>query len=565
MKHVSDNPSETADTIRRDIYVDNILTSVNTEDDARKFFHESRKLLSDAGVNLRSWASNSTVLQETAKTEAVIDQDLETKILGMRWDPEQDILTFAKKISNTESRFISKREILRQSSSIFDPLGLLGPVTIRAKLLMQQLWKQKLSWDEILPEHIHSEWIDMSRDIQSALGEIKLPRHFFNESTQNHPFTLHVFVDASEKAYGACVYIYNGENATLIIAKNRVAPLKNITLPRLELMAAVIGARLANNVQQSICIDFDSVTYWSDSQVVLHWLSSSKSLNKFVEKRKSEILKLTAPHLWKYVPTDTNPADLQTRGLSAEQLKTSALWWHGPKWLNNKDQWPVWEPQNRTVLLEVDTDVDEILTSASVNATGIHRIVDITRFNTLHTLLRVSAYVLRFISNCKIHEENIRTILSEIETVINDRPLTYVSSEIQDLQPLTPSHLLYGRMKTAPSVSVSQENTNITHTEANKQLERKELVLQHFLKRWRMEYLTGLREFHKFSGKNDTKIKVGDIVQVYENMPRTKWKLAMIDELITGNDGLVRAAKIHTASNKITTRPVTKLYPLELP
>jgi hypothetical protein len=171
----------------------------------------------------------------------------------------------------------------------------------------------------------------------------------------------------------------------------------------------------------------------------------------------------------------------------------------------------------------------------------------------------------KVLGKAQIHEENLRTILSEIETVINDRPLTYVSSTIQDLQPLTPSQLLYGRMKTTPSVPVSQENTNITHTEANKQLERKELVLQHFLNRWRMEYLTGLREFHKFAGNNATRIKVGDIVQVYDNTPRVKWKLAMVDELITGNDGLVRSAKIHTASNKITTRPVTKLYPLELP
>jgi hypothetical protein len=108
---------------------------------------------------------------------------------------------------------------------------------------------------------------------------------------------------------------------------------------------------------------------------------------------------------------DTNPADLQTRGLSAAQLKTSALWWHGPKWLNNKDHlWPVWEPQNRTVLLEVDTDVDQVVTSTSTNTTGIHGIVDITRFSTLHSLLRVTAYVLRFISNCKTKRRyNLRT------------------------------------------------------------------------------------------------------------------------------------------------------------
>ena len=162
-------------------------------------------------------------------------------------------------------------------------------------------------------------------------------------------------------------------------------------------MVAVIGARLARHVQQSL--DVDTVVNWSDSQVVLHWLSSSKVLNKFVEYRKKEIMELTAPHLWRYVPTDMNPADLQTHGVSAEQLKTSQLWWHGPDWLQNEEQWPVWEPKNHAVLLEIDTEVDQTIIPTNNKMTGTNAIIDISRFNTLSKLLRVSAYVLRFLSN----------------------------------------------------------------------------------------------------------------------------------------------------------------------
>ena len=139
-------------------------------------------------------------------------------------------------------------------------------------------------------------------------------------------------MDASKSAYGAIAYICKGKISSFFIAKNRVAPLKEITLPKLELMAAVVGACIGNQLRQNLGIQ--RTVFWSDSQIVLHWLSSSKSLGKFAKNRINEIKDLTQGCVWKYVPT--NPADLQTRGISSTQFKNSSLWNHGPAWITDE-------------------------------------------------------------------------------------------------------------------------------------------------------------------------------------------------------------------------------------
>ena len=151
--------------------------------------------------------------------------------------------------------------------------------------------------------------------------------------------------------------------------------------------------------------------------------------------------------------------------------------------------------------------------------------------------------------------------------VMNDRPLTHVSSNIDDLEPLTPSQLLYGRKITwMPNyehytdddiTSVQSDQTTLTNwarTQSN--------MLSQFWKRWRSEYLTGLREYHRTMGSRDERIRVGDVVLIHGEGPRIRWNLAVVEELITGGDGSVRAAKVKT-KNGLTTRPVVKLYPIE--
>jgi len=162
----------------------------------------------------------------------------------------------------------------------------------------------------------------------------------------------------------------------------------------------------------------------------------------------------------------------------------------------------------------------------------------------------------------------LETITVEIEATLNDRPLTYVSSELGDPEPLTPAHLLHGRRITClPYQEVElDELTDPSYREASQTQKRAKVqaaILRDFRKRWCNEYLTSLREYHKASGNNEQHIREGDIVIVHDDTPRTTWKMAVVTRLTVGRDGLVRAATIRTA-NGHTTRPITKLYPLEL-
>ncbi|XP_063442540.1 uncharacterized protein LOC134722839 [Mytilus trossulus] len=203
LKHLSTVTSATAEILKRDLYVDNVLTSVHTEEAALNFFEESRELMTNAGFNLRTWKSNSKQLSNEAIKANVLDTDSETKILGMRWDAKSDMLTLAKlnedriDIDNSQA---TKREILSKSSSIYDPLGILGPVTVRAKLLVQTLWKEGYDWDQVLPSSIVKSWYEILDDIRDVTVNTKIARHYFNdqnENESNEKITLHVFVDAS--------------------------------------------------------------------------------------------------------------------------------------------------------------------------------------------------------------------------------------------------------------------------------------------------------------------------------------------------------------------------------
>ncbi|XP_053390067.1 uncharacterized protein LOC128552993 [Mercenaria mercenaria] len=164
--------------------------------------------------------------------------------------------------------------------------------------------------------------------------------------------------------------------------------------------------------------------------------------------------------------------------------------------------------------------------------------------------------------------ETLQTIVTEIEAIMNDRPLTYISSNFDDPEPLTPAHLLYGRRITSLPFSdydndISSHQINIGNINFNKRAKVVAMAIQHFWKRWKSEYLTSLREHYQTTGRNSRSIKVGDIVQIHDDCPRTRWKLAVVEELLPGNDGITRAAKIRT-QNGSSTRPVVKLYPLEV-
>ena len=162
---------------------------------------------------------------------------------------------------------------------------------------------------------------------------------------------------------------------------------------------------------------------------------------------------------------------------------------------------------------------------------------------------------------------NLQTIVVEIEAILNDRPLTYTSTDLNDPEPLCPSHLLYGRRIVSlpyPLDSEDPKDPDYLATPIHRMVNRQTQLIQHFQTRWKQEYLTALREFHKVKGTYAPQtIKVGDVVLIHDDSPRASWKMAVIENLIKGNDGYVRAAEVRTSSAR-TNRPISKLYPLEI-
>ena len=282
-----------------------------------------------AKFNLRSWASNSKQIQTLSQTHKVADRNDITKVVGLLWHTPSDTLSLASKMTAGDYP-ITKREILQNSSSIFDPLGLIAPVTIQAKILLQDLWKKRVHWDEPLEESLQNRWNNIVKEIRDAT-ELVIPRQYF-PSLQFSAQELHVFADASMKAYGAVAYFKQDAYTSLIMSKTRVSPLKTISLPRLELMAAVLAVRLSKFILSSIKCKYN-IHLWSDSQIVLHWINSSKKLKPFVGTRINEIVSTFPASHWHYCPTSSNPADLLTRGITYQQLALSTNWKYGPPWL----------------------------------------------------------------------------------------------------------------------------------------------------------------------------------------------------------------------------------------
>ncbi|XP_069129210.1 uncharacterized protein [Argopecten irradians] len=192
------------------------------------------------------------------------------------------------------------------------------------------------------------------------------------------------------------------------MAKNRVAPIKGMTLPQLELMAAVLGARLGRDLLDEL--ELERVVYWSDSQIVIHWLSSEKQQNKFIKNRRKEINDLTGSKHWRYVPTHCNSADLQTRGISAEEFQDNRLWFHGPPWITQPQSWPVWKECDTAVLSAIEDTGNENCSETAKDkgmepTSNMADIVQIERFNSYLKLLRVTAYVVRFVNNLLKRED----------------------------------------------------------------------------------------------------------------------------------------------------------------
>ena len=282
--HLQQYDTPLSHDIQQNLYVDNVISGTKTEAEAVQYYHEARAILSDAGFNLRAWASNSQQLRTIAVQHNTADSSTPSNILGMHWNTLTDQLSLIPKATAQSARNLNlttKREMLQESSKLFDPIGFTVPITVRSKLLMQKLWQMHVEWDEPLDTNLNSEWQEILRDL-NHLPTISVNWRYTSTTFNPAQIELHTFTDASLEAYGAVTFCNAGDCVSFIMAKCRVAPLKTTTLPRLELMAAVVGARLTNFIITSLKLQSPPIYLWTGSQIVMYWIHSSKRLPPFV-------------------------------------------------------------------------------------------------------------------------------------------------------------------------------------------------------------------------------------------------------------------------------------------
>ncbi|XP_070144165.1 uncharacterized protein [Drosophila kikkawai] len=610
-----------SDIISNFMYVDDVLAGAHTRQSAVLAIKELRLALESAGFPLRKWTSNERGLLQAIPREHLISADFleledasTAKTLGIRWQATSDSFFFVPMVIPLQTAY-TKREVLSQIAKLFDPAGWLSPFVIRAKIFMQEIWLWELGWDQPLPTDLVTKWREFLKGYPT-LREIRIPRW-----VRFHPATkvqYHAFCDASQDAYGAAIFVRvetaDGCCAHLLASKTRVAPVRSISIPRLELCGAVLLTELAASVISELPPKAYEIFYWTDSTIVLAWLGKPAcTWTTFVANRVAKIEQRTNESKWGHVRSEDNPADLASRGVSPQELKDSTLWWHGPAWLPLKqEQWPS-EP-----LVNPKTEMEQ--RPIKYHSATVPPAVDILeRFSTFDRALRVLAYVIRFAKSCKKEDippssaltsaelsdvqerlqnlawhfnppgaphmgglweagvksfkahfykhtaagkytfEELSTLLAKIEACLNSRPISPMSEDPTDLVALSPGHFLIGGPLLAVSEPLSEENP----ISIINRWQRLKALHQQFCVRWKEEYL---KELHK---RNKWKIpsrdlQAGDMVVIKEeSLPANEWRLGRIQLVCPGADGKVRVADVLTARGVIR-RPVAKMIRLPM-
>ncbi|XP_055522525.1 uncharacterized protein LOC129716715 [Wyeomyia smithii] len=391
-------------------YVDDYFDSVDTVKEAITRTNQVKFIHKCAGFEIRNWVSNSSeVLQslgeEISATKVHFNQDkitLQERVLGLIWNPEHDEFFFSTQHREATLPYLrgdkrpTKRIVLSCVMGFFDPLGLLAPFTIHGKIIVQHLWRSGCDWDDVISDscwEMWKRWIGLLVDVEN----VRVPRCYLGDSVaaDAESIEIHIFTDASENAYGSVAYlraVFKGEvRCCLVMSRAKVAPLKRQSIPRLEFMAAVLGARMSQTILAKHTLKIDRCILWTDSWTVCSWISSDQ--HKFKQNvvfKVGEILELTRVTDWRWIPTKLNVADLLTKWGRTPFLHSDGEWFKGASFLyNSENQWP-----STSIPIE-DTDEE---TRAHVL---YHEVIVDNRCSRWTTLLRGTAYVLRFLNNCK--------------------------------------------------------------------------------------------------------------------------------------------------------------------
>ncbi|KAK7884399.1 hypothetical protein WMY93_027522 [Mugilogobius chulae] len=508
LKHLAKEYStvlpEGSQFILRDFYVDDGLTSVESTAQAIKLAMEATDICAKGGLRLHKFISNDRAvidsIPEAERAPNVRDLDLSfenlplERALGVQWNVEADEFTF---LVNLKMQPATRRGILSTVASLYDPLGFVAPVLLKAKGILQEMCRHGIAWDDSISKELLPQWIKWKEELVD-LTRISISRTYVPSGFGRIlKIELHHFSDASTRGYGQCSYIrFKNErgdvHCTLAMGKSRVAPLKVTTIPRLELTAAVVAVQASALLKRELLFQDMTEYFWTDSCVVLGYIKNeARRFHTFVANRVQKIHSASATEQWRYVPTEENPADHASRGLTPKELLASN-WLSGPKFL--------WERE----LVMPNDKIPEI---SIQDPEGLK-------------------------------DASLRTFFYEAMAIVNSRPLTVDSlCSPRDPLPLTPNHLL--TMKPARALP-PPGNFVPEDVYSKRQWRQVQYLAEQFWSRWRKEYLANIcsRQCWREPRRN---LQMGDIVILKDDdAPRNEWKLGRVLETMPGKDGLVR-------------------------
>ncbi|XP_052746144.1 uncharacterized protein LOC128199674 [Bicyclus anynana] len=385
-------------------YMDDLVHSEPNEETAKELSRELVSLFKSGAFELVKWTSNSTsLLDNLPNTHRTVvnfsDKNNICKVLGLAWEPKPDIFHFT--ISKLDDK-CTKRTILSFVARLFDVLGLVSPVILYAKLLIKELWINKVDWDDTPCENVTRKYLALTKEFSLLSDSLQIPRH--TGIKEGSKVNIVAFCDASLNGYGCVVYLHitdshNNIIVNLLCSKSKVSPLKITTLARLELCAALLMSKLVKIVKEtySTRINIEEIYAFSDSTIALSWIKSSPHRwNTFVSNRVSQCQENLDPQHFYHVAGIENPSDCLSRGMLPAQLISHSLWWNGPEWLNRPpSEWPKSDffPATYETLPEFKSNT-LIITNVQCEQSILYNLTQ--RFSSWNKLIRTVLYVYRF-------------------------------------------------------------------------------------------------------------------------------------------------------------------------
>ena len=325
--------------INQQFYMDDFIQTYSSEGEARRSAQEIKTVLHTGGFNLTKFLSNKPAALENLLEEDKAEMKTQ-RILGLTRDPKTDKLMFAKPKLLYTWQQMTQRKVLSMAASLFDPVGLISPFAIRIRCILQRIIKEGRNWCQLVSECYQQELQEWMNELES-MTLIQIPRCLIPNTNGIHQ--LHTFTDASMSAIAAIIYVRTTNadgscTSQYVISKTKVASIKQLSIPKVELEAATLGAELAGFCESEMTTTITSKHFWTDSMATLGWIQSKRRQKKYIDNRLTKIHENSNPDNWRHIPGKMNPADHGTRGLTPSDIPN--LWPQPPDFLSTpQDSW----------------------------------------------------------------------------------------------------------------------------------------------------------------------------------------------------------------------------------